>query len=156
LKFLLLILTMLAQTDKPAAPQQPIPYSHKQHLAMGLKCQECHTNPAPGESMGIPAATKCMACHVSIAKDKPAIQKLAEAAKAKKEIPWVRVYQIPSFVAFSHKVHLETGAQCSRCHGDVAQREVLFKEGDISMGGCMNCHRENKASNDCGYCHEEK
>jgi len=117
---------------------------------------ECHTNPSPGESMGIPAATKCMACHMSIAKDKPAIVKLTEAAKAKRDIPWVRVYQIPSYVAFSHKVHLDAGAQCSKCHGEVAQREVLFKEGDISMGACMNCHREHKASNDCGYCHELK
>ena len=134
--------------------RQPLPFSHKQHLALGLKCAECHTNPDPGESMGIPAAAKCMACHTSIARDKPAIMKLAEAAHAKKDIPWVRVYQIPSYVAFSHKVHVEAGAKCAKCHGDVAQREVLFMEGDISMGACMNCHRENKASNDCGYCHE--
>jgi hypothetical protein len=149
------ILLWFAQdTTKPV--EQPIPYSHKQHLALGLKCAECHTNPDPGESMGIPAASKCMACHVTIAKDKPTISKLAEAAKTRKEIPWVRVYQIPSYVAFSHKVHLDAGAQCSKCHGEVAQREVLFKEGNISMGACMNCHRENKASNDCSYCHELK
>jgi hypothetical protein len=66
----------------------------------------------------------------------------------------VRIYQIPSYVAFSHKTHLETGAKCVKCHGDVAQRDVLTKEGDISMGACMTCHRENKASNDCGFCHE--
>ena len=139
-----------------SAPQQPIPYSHKLHLALGLKCAECHTNPDPGEMMGIPAATKCMACHMTVAKDKPAIVKLTEAAKTKKEIPWVRVYQIPSYVAFSHKVHLETGAQCSQCHGNVPAREAMFKEGDISMGACMNCHRENKASNDCSFCHEPR
>lgn len=140
--------------DPKQGPQQPVPYSHKQHVALGLKCSECHTNPDPGESMGIPAATKCMACHMSIARDKPAIQKLTEAAKAKKDLPWVRVYQIPSYVAFSHKTHLDAGAKCEKCHGPVAQRDVLFREGDITMGGCMNCHREYKASNDCGYCHE--
>ena len=142
----------LGQSVAPV--QQPLPYSHRQHLALGLKCAECHTNPEPGEMMGFPAPAKCMACHVVIAKEKPAIVKLAAAAREKKEIPWVLVYQIPSYVAFSHKVHGEAGAACSKCHGEVAQRDVLFKEGEISMGACMNCHRERKASNDCGYCHE--
>jgi hypothetical protein len=153
--YLAIVSLYFAQAADPKqGPQQPVPYSHKQHVALGLKCAECHTNPDPGESMGIPASTKCMACHVSIAKDKPAIQKLAEAARAKKDLPWVRVYQIPSYVAFSHKTHLDAGAKCEKCHGQVAQRDVLFREGDITMGGCMNCHRESKASNDCGYCHE--
>ena len=64
------------------APLQPIPYSHKQHLALGLKCKECHTMPDPGEMAGIPEASKCMACHVSIKKESPSIQKLAAFARA--------------------------------------------------------------------------
>ncbi len=143
-------------SETPKGPEQPVPYSHKKHVSMGLKCTECHTNPPPGESMGIPSVSKCMTCHMAVAKDKPAIQKIAEAASAKKELPWVRIYQIPSYVAFSHKAHLETGAACQKCHGDVAKRDVLFKEADISMGACMSCHRENKASNDCGFCHEQR
>lgn len=144
------------QAGAPKGPEQPVPYSHKFHLSMGLKCAECHTNPPPGEMMGIPSVSKCMTCHMAVAKDKPAIQKIAAAAKDKKELAWVRVYQIPSYVAFSHKAHLDAGATCQRCHGDVAKRDVLFKEGDISMGGCMSCHREYKASNDCGFCHEAR
>jgi len=146
-------LAMYGQTG----PTQPIPYSHKHHVSvLKLKCADCHTNPPPGEMMGFPATSKCMACHIAIAKDKPSIVKLAEAAKAKKDIEWVRIYQIPAFVAFSHKAHLEAGATCNKCHGNVAQRDVLFKETDISMGACMTCHRENKASNDCGFCHEPR
>jgi hypothetical protein len=147
---------MLLLAQEKVAPQQPVPYSHKFHLSIGLKCTECHTAPGAGESMGIPSVSKCMTCHAAVAKEKPAIMKLAEAAKAKKEPAWVRVYEIPSYVAFSHKAHLGAGAQCSRCHGDVAARDALFKEGDISMGGCMNCHREHKAPNDCGFCHEPR
>src|SRR5262249_25147058 len=63
------------------APEQPLPYSHKTHLANGLKCQDCHTNPDPGERMGFPNASRCMLCHSSVAKEKPSIQKLAEYAK---------------------------------------------------------------------------
>src|SRR5215831_8477610 len=58
-------------------PEQPIPYSHKKHLAMGLKCANCHEMPDPGEMMGIPAVAKCMTCHQTVKKDSPAIQKLA-------------------------------------------------------------------------------
>src|SRR5689334_628679 len=61
----------------PPAPTQPIPYSHKKHLALGLECRQCHVNPDPGEMMTFPATAICMSCHQAIATDKPAIQKLA-------------------------------------------------------------------------------
>lgn len=138
------------------APIQPIPYSHKQHLALGLTCRDCHTMPDPGEIMGIPDGTSCMNCHRSIKENSPAIQKLAALAREKRPVPWVRVYQIPSYVEFSHKVHLEAGALCETCHGPVAERDRLAREGDVSMTGCMNCHRANKASLSCTYCHEER
>ncbi len=145
------------QSAQPASgPQQPIPYSHKQHVALGLQCKECHSMPDPGESMGIPAASKCMACHQSIKKESPAIKEIASYAGQKKAIPWVRVYQIPSYVVFSHKDHLAAGAKCETCHGEVAQRERLFRETDLSMAGCVNCHRAKKASVDCALCHELK
>ena len=137
-------------------PVQPIPYSHKQHVAMGLKCAGCHEMADPGEMMGIPAAAKCMTCHQSVKKDSPAIQKLAAFADQKEPVPWVRVYQIPGYVFFSHKEHLATGATCETCHGKVPDRERLFRETDISMGGCMKCHQIKKVSIDCTFCHEQR
>lgn len=106
--------------------------------------------------MGFPAAAKCMSCHASVKKDSPHIQKVASFARDGREIPWARVYQIPSYVAFSHRAHKEAGAECQTCHGPVAERDVLWRETDISMGGCMDCHRKTKASNDCTYCHEPR
>lgn len=150
--WLLLLTAALAQTG----PVQPIPYSHKQHLALGLKCNNCHDMPAPGEVINIPAAAKCMACHGAIKIDSPSIQKLTAFAKENRPIPWVRVYEIPSFVFFSHKTHLDSGSTCETCHGPVAQRERIAKESDISMGGCMECHRLHKATLDCSGCHELK
>src|SRR5207302_8504590 len=99
-----------------SAPRQPIPYSHKQHLALGLQCKDCHTMPDPGESMGIPAAAMCMGCHRSIQKESAALKELAPYAGQKKPIPWVRVYQSPSHVTFSHKDHLEAGAPGNTVH----------------------------------------
>src|SRR5215472_11997602 len=138
---LLLLLLQAASAPPPAAPAQPIPFSHKQHLALKLQCKMCHANPNPGEMMGIAAASVCMQCHSSIKTESPAIQKLASFAADKREIPWARVYQIPGYVDFSHKTHLNSGATCETCHGHVEQRDVLFRESNISMGGCMDCHR---------------
>ena len=101
-------------------PLQPIPYSHKQHIALGLKCANCHSMPDPGEMMGIPAAAQCMTCHQSVKKDSPPIQKLAAFAARKEPVPWVRVYQIPGYVLFSHKSHLEFAAHRGNVLTDIA------------------------------------
>ncbi len=146
---------LLAQTGAP--PEQPLPFSHKAHDgALKLKCKMCHVSPDPGEMMGIAAPPVCMQCHSAIKVESPAIQKLAAAAKANREIRWVRVYEIPFYVAFSHRLHLEAGNNCEDCHGKVAERKKLYKEGDISMGGWMECHRVKKISNNCTYCHEPR
>ena len=77
---------------------QPIPYSHKTHLKMGLKCNECHTMPGKGELATYPAESKCMTCHTAVKKESPHIQLLAEYARKKAPVPWVQVYKLPEFV----------------------------------------------------------
>ncbi|MFN0101145.1 MAG: cytochrome c3 family protein [Bryobacteraceae bacterium] len=134
------------------AAEQPIPYSHKKHVALGLECSGCHTMPGKGEAATFPAESICMQCHVAVKKDSVAIQKLAEYVKAKKPVPWVRVYKLPDYVWFSHKIHGKAAA-CGKCHGDVGAREVMVKEKPMNMNSCMNCHDEHKASNECNLCH---
>lgn len=111
-----------------SAQQQPIPYSHKTHLALGLKCNSCHKNPDPGEIMGFPAESFCLSCHRTVKSDSPHIAKLAAAAKDKTPLPWVRIYQIPPNVYFSHRVHTQAGATCETCHGPVKDRDLITKE----------------------------
>jgi len=138
-------------------PTQPLPFSHKVHAGgMKLPCKMCHPNPDPGESMTIAKPALCMRCHSTIKADSPAIQKLAEADKGGHPIPWIRVYEIPGWVFFSHRTHLDKGATCQDCHGAVAERDRLYRERDLSMGGCMDCHRARKVSVDCGFCHEPR
>ena len=153
---LAVVLTVAALAQERHIPEQPIPFSHKLHIGLALKCKDCHTNPDPGEIEGIPATSKCMACHFSIATGKPAIQKLKAYADQKQPVPWVRVYQIPSYVDFSHRTHLAAGFKCEKCHGPVESRDALSKESDISMGGCIACHKQNKAAINCTYCHENR
>ena len=137
-------------------PVQPIAFSHKLHAgAQGLKCATCHKNPEPGERMGLATAGLCMQCHEETKADAPEIQKLATYAKEKREIKWRRVYEIPSYVFFSHRSHLTAGASCATCHGEVKELEQMYKAKEINMASCMNCHQANKASTDCSYCHDK-
>jgi hypothetical protein len=155
--FLLAIGAGLAQApqQKPA-PVQPVPFSHKAHAGtLKLACATCHPNPDPGELMTIAPAADCMRCHESVKNDSPAIRKLAAFAKNGREMRWARVVRLPSNIIFSHRDHVKAGAACAECHGPVAEREQLAAEKDLSMAGCMSCHRARKASLDCNYCHEQ-
>jgi hypothetical protein len=143
--------------DNPSphpAPEQPIPYSHKQHLGFGLKCQECHTNPEPGKLMTFPDTAKCMQCHVTIAKDKPSIQKIAQYAASKQQIPWVRVYKVIPGVTWTHRAHLSAGVKCETCHGDVSQISAMSEVTSVvTMYSCLSCHEMNHAKTTCETCH---
>jgi len=136
-------------------PVQPIPYSHKKHLSFGLECKNCHTNPDPGKLMTFPATDKCMQCHVTIAKEKPSIQKLAEYSKSQQPIPWVRVYTVLPGVAWNHRVHLEAGVKCESCHGQVAQMDAMSEVTSVTtMYSCLSCHEVNRAKTACDTCHK--
>ena len=137
-----------------APPEQPIPYSHKTHLALGLPCSTCHTNPAPGNLMTFPATSTCMSCHISIATKKPAIQKLAEFSKSRQPIPWVRVYKVLPGVTWTHRKHLEAGMKCQMCHGQVAQMDRMSEATSVTtMGVCLKCHADHGAPTVCSTCH---
>lgn len=136
---------------------QPIAYSHKKHVAMGLKCTNCHTMPGDGFLATYPKESVCMGCHTSIKKDSPEIQKLAAFAAKKEAVPWKRVYQVPDIVWFNHAVHVkDVKAECSECHGNVAERDVLFQEKSTSMTSCMECHAKHGAPNGCDFCHSSQ
>lgn len=139
------------------APEQPLPFSHKKHAAQGLECAVCHPMPDPGVFAEIAGTEVCMGCHVQVKTDSPAIQALTAAHRAGKEIDWTPVYVIADFVYFSHRKHLERAkVTCAACHGDVASMDAVAKEFNISMAGCMQCHRETEAPLGCSFCHETR
>jgi Cytochrome c3/Cytochrome c7 and related cytochrome c len=152
-------MTSMMVPDNPSehpAPEQPIPYSHKQHLALGLQCKECHTSPEPGKQMTFPSAERCMQCHVTIAKDKPSIQKIAQYAQSKEEIPWVRVYKVLPGVNWSHQPHLAAGVKCETCHGRVAEMATMSEVTSVTtMYVCLHCHELNHAKAACDTCHKQ-
>jgi hypothetical protein len=144
-----------AKEGAAQAPEQPLPFSHKRHSQQQLPCNFCHANADPGDQMGLPDAKTCMACHQSVAAQSASIKKLAQFAKERQPVPWQRVYSIPGFVYWSHRMHLDAKLKCSACHGDVENMEVIFLFGKATtMGGCVDCHRRKDAPTGCAACHD--
>jgi hypothetical protein len=137
-----------------ASPRQPLPFSHRAHSALNLKCAECHQTAADGRAAGLPPVPLCMKCHISVKADSPAIVALAGFFKRKEAVPWARLYRLPDFVSFSHKRHVgKAEISCAACHGDVKSQDVAAKEKSIGMQSCMACHDQRKANNNCDACH---
>lgn len=140
--------------SEPEAPVQPIAFSHRRHLEFGLTCRYCHNTVDSQAAAGIPQVDLCMSCHRGVSKNSAELKKLLAYADSEEEIPWVRVYQLPYFVFFHHGNHSGAGVECVSCHGPVEKRDVLWREGDISMDGCIQCHSERGTSIECHLCHE--
>jgi len=154
MKILLAISVFAAIGILPAA-QQPIAYSHKQHIAMGLACLDCHSTADTQAAATIPSVRKCMLCHAKLGTSKPEIQKIAGFAKSGQEIPWERVYGFlpKAAVKFQHAPHTRAGVVCATCHGDMTIATTAQPLVNHTMGTCLTCHRANKASEDCATCH---
>jgi hypothetical protein len=138
-----------------ATAQQPIPFPHKTHIDKKAECIDCHESVDKGPVAGIPSVKTCMICHSQIATDKPLIKQVTDYSDKGIEIPWQRVYGFTrsAHVRFNHAPHIRADVACATCHGDVAKQTVAERSVEHSMGFCVDCHREKKASNDCLTCH---
>ncbi len=138
-----------------SAADQPIAYSHKKHIAMGLQCIDCHSMADIGPAATIPSVAKCMLCHATFGTDKPEVKKIAEYAAKGREIPWQRVYgfEKQALVKFNHAPHVRAKVECATCHGDMTQADTAQKLVNHNMGTCLTCHRQKGASQDCATCH---
>lgn len=62
-----------------------------------------------------------------------------------KPIEWVRIHNLPDHVYFNHSQHVKVGKQqCQTCHGNIQEMPEVYQFTDLSMGWCINCHRETK------------
>lgn len=142
------------QTQIP--PEQPIQFTHKVHVGLGVPCLYCHPGAWRQASAGLPSQQKCWACHGQLAKYKDAdvntwpaeLQKLAGYIERNEPIEWVPVYQVPDFVHFNHRPHIAAGVNCENCHGDMKEKIVATVEETVNMGWCLNCHRTRTEDND--------
>lgn len=157
--------------SKDYQPEQPIFYSHKVHAGINqINCQYCHIGVYQGKQATIPSVNICMNCHKAINEYKgekifneagdevngtAEIQKLYkyagyESGKAwdetkAKPIEWVRIHNLPDHVYFNHSQHVKAGqVACQTCHGEITKMSEVKQFADLSMGWCINCHRETQ------------
>jgi len=135
--------------------EQPIEFPHDIHAGkMGINCMYCHTYARRSRVSGIPPLRKCIGCHQSIesVKDKPRIKKLFEYWEKKEAIPFKKVHDLPDFVRFSHERHIQrfyfqlgrpVQEVCGYCHGNVSGMTVAEKVKPLTMGWCVECHRQD-------------
>jgi len=58
-------------------------------------------------------------------------------------VEWVRIHNLPDFAYFNHSQHVSVaGVDCQTCHGPVEEMEVMYQYSPLTMGWCINCHRE--------------
>lgn len=153
-------------TNQGYEPTQPIEFSHALHAGTRqIDCQYCHYDAERSRHAGIPSAETCMNCHTQVLTDRPQIQELARHVDSGEPIAWERVHRLPDFVYFNHSWHLNAGLQCTQCHGEVGQMARVWQDQPLTMGWCLDCHRqhnsqlgpdvdpERRASTDCAACH---
>lgn len=142
--------------NKNHQPDQPLPFDHALHVGQyQIKCQYCHNQVERSKHSNIPALSTCMNCHIQVKTDSPFITKIREAYEKNGSIEWVRVHMLPDHVQFNHSAHVQKGVSCNTCHGPVDTMKTVYQFSDLSMGWCVNCHRqpENKAPLNCTTCH---
>ncbi len=143
--------------DKDAVIHQPIEFNHNVHTQDAeLECMICHAYVESEEFAGRPNDMVCTMCHEEPITDGAEEAKLVAFLQSGKEIPWRRLYKVPSHVYYSHRRHVSVAKiECNECHGEIglsmSPPKTPLKE--LTMDFCMDCHERQDASLDCNVCH---
>jgi len=130
---------------------QPIEFNHKTHAGTNqIPCEFCHTYARRSINSGAPSMENCIGCHSVVDgsedEQKAEIKKVIQYWNDRKPIHWKKIHDLPDFVYFPHKRHIQAGFDCTECHGEINQIDVLSMTTmvtDLSMGWCVQCHTQN-------------
>ena len=129
------------------APEQPVPFSHKHHVAeLGLDCRNCHQYAATQATAGLPPTTTCMTCHSRIWDQSPMLAPVRDSLAQGVPLHWVRVNRLPDYVYFNHSIHVSKGVGCASCHGAVDTMQLTYAARSFTMAFCLDCHRAPAAA----------
>jgi len=123
-------------------PEQPVAFSHKTHAgALGMDCRYCHNTVERTAHASVPPTDTCMNCHATVLKDDETMIPVNESHATGRPIKWVRVHDLSDYAYFNHRAHVRRGVGCVSCHGRIDRMEVVTQEKTLSMGWCIDCHR---------------
>jgi hypothetical protein len=129
--------------DRLFPVDQPLQFDHRHHVADdGIDCLYCHSGADKGPYAGIPATEVCMGCHAQIWSRSALLEPLRRSYFSGQPLRWNRVHDLPDFVYFDHSVHVKGGVGCVTCHGRVDQMALDYQVAPLSMGWCLDCHRD--------------
>ena len=124
-------------------PEQPVEYSHAFHAGqLGMDCRYCHNHVEQSPHANIPSTQTCMNCHGQIQTQSVKLLPVRESWATGEPIEWVQVHHLADYAQFSHAAHVNVGVGCETCHGRVDQMEVVWQAEPLSMGWCLECHRQ--------------
>lgn len=137
--------------SKNYQPEQPIKFSHQLHAGINqINCLYCHASAEKSKVAGIPTVNTCMNCHKGVQAGQSdagtaEIAKLLEHYNNNKPIEWTKIHNLPDHVYFNHSQHVTVGkVACQTCHGQIQEMDQVYQFSSLSMGWCINCHRETK------------
>jgi mono/diheme cytochrome c family protein len=137
--------------SKGYAPEQPIKFSHKIHAGTNqINCLYCHASAEKSKSASIPSVNVCMNCHKAVQEGRSPegtaeIAKILDAYNNNVPIKWVKIHNLPDHVYFNHSQHVKAGKiECQKCHGPIETMEKVAQFSSLSMGWCINCHRQTE------------
>jgi hypothetical protein len=129
-------------TDVGYQPVQPVAYSHRLHAGeLGINCLYCHATVDRAPVAVVPPTQVCLNCHRTVKRDSPALAAIRESSASGRPMQWVRVHNLPGYAYFDHRPHIRAGVGCSTCHGRIDEMEVVAQAEPLSMGWCLDCHR---------------
>ena len=132
---------LFLETFEPIA--QPVEFDHRHHVADdAIDCRYCHDGVERGPSAGIPPTSLCMNCHAQVWNRSPLLSLVRESFYTDRPIRWRRVHKVPDFVFFNHAIHVAKGVGCVSCHGRVDTMPAVEKVQPLTMGFCLDCHRD--------------
>jgi len=128
-------------------PEQPVPYSHALHVGeLGLDCRYCHNTVDRAGFSAVPPAGTCMNCHGNVREDSPKLLPIRESYATGQPVEWIKVHDLPDYVFFNHSAHVTRGVGCESCHGRVDQMAEVSQQKPLTMGWCLDCHRDPTAN----------
>jgi hypothetical protein len=126
---------------KPAP--QPIPFRHDVHAgSLRIDCRYCHAGVERAAAAGMPSAATCLSCHSQVWAGASVLEPLRSALELDQPISWNSVHRLPGHAYFHHGAHVTRGVACETCHGRVDQMARTVKTHTLSMGWCLDCHRD--------------
>jgi hypothetical protein len=122
--------------------EQPLQFDHRHHTRdEGIDCRYCHSTVDRSPFAGIPSTAVCLNCHSQVWNNSPLLDPVRKSFFENRPMEWRRVYKVPEFVYFDHSIHVNKGVGCVSCHGRVDEMAAVEKVTPLTMGWCLDCHR---------------